>query len=67
MSCEALNLLIAAALLFSAAYLPIVFAFYAIVRHMVITGNTTISSILRSSNVLSTKGSEAQTVIPINS
>ena len=36
---EALNLLIAAALPFSAAYLPIVFAFHAIVRRMVIIGN----------------------------
>ena len=39
MSCEAMNLLIAAVLPLSAAYLPIVFAFRAIVRCTAITGN----------------------------
>ena len=40
LSCEAFNLLIAAALPFSAVYLPIVFAFRAIVRRTVMLADS---------------------------
>ena len=44
MSCEALNLFITVAFPFSAAYLPIEFAFRTIVRRTAITGNCSLST-----------------------